>query len=68
MLYSISKRVAELYQHAFECGEKARKAHNSEERAFYLAMERRWLSLAHHRDLTERLTRIAQNIARRYKT
>ena len=67
MLYSISKRVAELYQHAFECNEKARKARNSEERDFYLEMERRWLSLAHHRDLTERLTRIAQDIGRRYK-
>ena len=66
MLYSISKRVAEFYQHAFECNEKARKAPNSEEREFYLDMERRWLSLAHHRDLTERLTRIAQDIARRY--
>jgi len=67
MLYSISKRVAEFYQHAFECNEKARKARNSEERAFFLDMERRWLSLAHQSDLTERLTRIAQDIARRYK-
>jgi len=65
MLYSISKRVAEFYQRAFECNEKARKAHSSEEREFYLDMERRWLSLAHHRDLTERLTRIAQDMARR---
>ena len=67
MLYSISERVAEFYQHAFECNEKAGKARNSQEREFYLDMERRWLSLAHHRDLTERLTRIAQDIARRYK-
>jgi len=67
MLYSISKRVAEFYQHAFECNEKAERAHSSEEREFYLDMERRWLSLAHHRDLTERLTRIAQDIASRYK-
>jgi hypothetical protein len=67
MLYSISKPVAVFYQHAYECNEKARKARDSEEREFYLDMERRWLSLAHHRDLTERLTRIAQDIARRYK-
>jgi hypothetical protein len=65
MLYSISRRVAEFYQHALECNEKARKARNPEEREFYLDMERRWLSLAHHRDLTERLTRIAQDLARR---
>jgi hypothetical protein len=57
MLYSISKPVAVFYQHAYECNEKARKARDSEEREFYLDMERRWLSLAHHRDLTERLTR-----------
>ena len=67
MLYSISKRVAVFYQHAYECNEKARKARNLEEREFYLDMERRWLSLAHQSDFTERLTRIAQDIARRYK-
>ena len=67
MLYSISERVAELYERAFACNDKAARARDSEEREFYLDMERRWLSLAHHRDLTERLTRIAQDIARRYK-
>jgi len=67
MLYGISERVAELYERAFACNEKAARARDSEEREFYLDMERRWLSLAHHRDLTERLTRIAQDIARRYK-
>jgi len=67
MLYSISKRVAEFYQHAFECHEKARKARNSAEREFFLDMERRWLSLAHQSDFAERMTRIAQDIARRYK-
>jgi hypothetical protein len=66
MLYSISKHVARFYQHAYECNEKARTACNSEEREFFLDMEQRWLSLAHHSDLTERLTRIAQDIARRY--
>ena len=67
MLYSISRRVAEFYQHALECNEKAKMARNLEEREFFLDMERRWLSLAHHRDLTERLMRIAQDIAKRYK-
>jgi hypothetical protein len=67
MLYRISRRVAVFYQHAYECNEKARKARDSEERDFYLDMERRWLSLAHQSDLTERLTRIARDIARRYK-
>jgi hypothetical protein len=67
VLYRISKRVAGFYRHAYECNEKARKARELDEREFFLDMERRWLSLAHQSDLTERLVRIAQDIARRYK-
>jgi len=67
MLYRISKRVAGFYQRAHECNEKARTTRDWKERDFYLDMERRWLSLAHQSDLTDRLTRIARDIARRYK-
>jgi hypothetical protein len=67
VLYRISKRVAEFYQNAYECNEKAQQATDPGDREFFLDMERRWLSLAHHTQLTERLTRIAQDIARRYK-
>lgn len=65
MLLRISDRVAFFFERAADCHEKMQRARDLAEREFYLEMEQHWLSLAHHREQTERLKRLTAEIAKR---
>jgi hypothetical protein len=67
MLLDISDRVAQFYERAADCHERVEKAHTADERDFFLAMEERWLFLAHHREETERIVHRTMEMARRAK-
>jgi hypothetical protein len=56
MLQNLSKDIRECYLCAEECRRLAETAHTSSARADYLAMEGRWLSLAHSYEFSERLS------------
>jgi hypothetical protein len=56
MLQNLSKDIRECYRCAEECKLLAETARSSSARADYLAMECRWLSLAHSYEFSERLS------------
>jgi len=56
MLQNLSKDIHECYLHAEECKRFAETARTPSAKGDYLAMERRWLSLAHSYEFTERLS------------
>ena len=56
MLQNLSKDIRECYPRAEECKRLAETARTPSAKADYLAMERRWLSLAHSYEFSERLS------------
>jgi hypothetical protein len=56
MLQNLSKDIRECYLNAEECKRLAETARTPSAKADYLAMERRWLSLAHSYEFSERLS------------
>jgi hypothetical protein len=56
MLQNLSKEIRECYLRAEECKRLAETARTPSAKADYLAMERRWLSLAHSYEFSERLS------------
>jgi hypothetical protein len=56
MLQNLSKEIRECYLRAEECKRLAETARTPAAKADYLAMEHRWLSLAHSYEFAERLS------------
>ena len=56
ILQNLSKDIRECYLRAEECERLAETARTPSAKADYLAMERRWLSLAHSYEFSERLS------------
>ena len=56
MLQNLSDDIRECYRHAEECRRRAEEARDVETRADFLAMESRWLGLAHSYEFAERLS------------
>jgi len=54
MLTDVSQEVADCYQHAVECAERAGTCANADMRAFYLEREEAWLLLARTYERSER--------------
>jgi hypothetical protein len=54
MLTDVRQEVADCYQHAVECAERAGTCANADMRAFYLEREEAWLLLARTYERAER--------------
>ena len=65
MLQNLSKDIRECYLRAEECGRLAETARTPSAKADYLAMERRWLSLAHSYEFSQRLSNFTANFSKR---
>jgi hypothetical protein len=63
MLQNLSKDIRECYLHAEECKRAAETARTPSAKADYLGMERRWLSLAHSYEFSERLSNFTLPLA-----
>jgi hypothetical protein len=62
MLQSLSKDIRECYLQAEQCRRWAQVAPTQSERADFLDMERRWLSLAHSYEFAERLSDFSRSM------
>lgn len=60
MLLKLSKEIRECYDHAADARRKADEAADQRTKADYLAVERRWLFLAHSYEFSERLSRFTR--------
>ena len=65
MLQNLSKDIRECYLLAEECKRLAETARTPPAEADYLAMERRWLSLAHSYEFSQRLSNFTANFSKR---
>ena len=65
MLQNLSKEVRECYHRAEECKRLANATESA--KADYLAMERRWLSLAHSYEFAERLSNFTAPFQKKQK-
>jgi hypothetical protein len=65
MLRAVSKEVAECRRRAVECAERAKKAANPDDRAFYSDMEQRWLFMARNYEFTDSLSHLTSELGRR---
>jgi hypothetical protein len=57
MLLKVSAEIAECYRHAEDCARRAKYERDPVLRDDWLAMERRWISLARSYELSERIGR-----------
>jgi hypothetical protein len=64
MLQQLAKEIAECYGHARESRERAKVAHDPALKQDFLDMERRWISLAHSYQFTERLLNFPTEVTR----
>jgi hypothetical protein len=60
MLQNLSKEIRECHFHAEECKRRADTAMTPAAKTDFLEMERRWLSLAHSYEFTERLSNFTE--------
>ena len=67
MLQNLSKEIRECLRRAEECRRLANAALTESAKADYLAMERRWPSLAHSYEFAERLSAFTEEVRRRNK-
>lgn len=67
MLRRASRTVADCYQRASEAAERAARASNTADREFWLAREQRWLDLAKHQEVSERLDDFVQTRSARFR-
>ena len=67
MLQNLSKEIRECLRRAEECTRLANAALTESAKADYLAMERRWLSLAHSYEFAERLSNFTAPFQRKQK-
>lgn len=65
MLYGLSKQIANCYRRAAEYRERAESAVSESDRKFYLVREQDWLKLARSYELSERISRIVNELQRR---
>ena len=56
MLQKLTEHIAECYQLANECGERAKQNLDPATKQNFLDEERRWLSMAHHYEFAELLS------------
>ena len=56
MLQKLNEEIAECYEHASECHERAKPTLDPATNKDFLEMEQRWLSLAHRYEIAEQLT------------
>ena len=56
MLQKLTKEIAECYEHARKCHKSAEQVLDPATKTDFLDQERRWLSLAHNYEFTERLS------------
>lgn len=66
MLSKLSDDVAECYQHARECAQKAMGERDARLREDLLAMERRWLFLARSYELSEQINLLSNELDTRW--
>jgi hypothetical protein len=64
MLENLSEEIAECYRRAAEAREWAMRAHDPALKQDFLDMERRWMSLAHSWEFTQRLSDFAAEAKR----
>ena len=67
MLQNLSKEIRECLRRAEECRRLANAALTESAKADYLAMERRWPSLAHSYEFAERLSNFTAPFQRKQK-
>jgi hypothetical protein len=65
VLQNLSEDIAECYRRAAEARERAKAAHDAALKQDFLDMERRWLSLAHSYEFTQRLSDFTREAKRR---
>jgi hypothetical protein len=65
MLQNLSEEIRECYLRAEQCKRLAEAASTPNEKADYLAMERRWLSMAQSYEFVERLSDFTEPFRRR---
>jgi hypothetical protein len=65
VLQNLSKDIRECYLAAEDCKRLAETARTPSAKADYLVMERRWLSLAHSYEFSERLSNFTVPFSRR---
>jgi hypothetical protein len=68
MLQNLSNEIRECYQHAEDCRRRADQATDPSTKEHYLAMEQRWLGLAHNYDFAERLSHFTDPFRKRNRT
>lgn len=67
MLQKLTEEIAECYEHARKCRERAQLARDPATKKDFLDQERRWLSLAHSYEFAERLSTFTGEVRRRKK-
>ena len=61
----LSAEIAECYRHASDAHHRAKIAGNDATKQDFLDVERRWLSLAHSYEFSERLSGLTVEVKRR---
>jgi hypothetical protein len=67
VLRKLTEEIAECYRPAAEAKARAEQAHDPGLKQDFLDMERRWISLAHSYEFTERLSDFTGETKRRAK-
>jgi len=67
MLQNLSEEIRECYRHAEECKRGAESARDAVTSADFLAMESRWLGLAHSYEFAERLSKFTEPFRKRQR-
>jgi len=65
MLQNLDDQIRDCVHHAAQCAECARKTRSAREREHWLALEKRYLSMAQSIEFTRRLNRFARQGKRR---
>jgi hypothetical protein len=56
----LGEQIRECYLHAEECKRRAERERDPETRAAFVAMQTRWLSLAHNYEFAEQLSDLSR--------
>jgi hypothetical protein len=67
MLQNLSEEIRECYRYAEECKRRAESARDPTTSADFLAMESRWLGLAHSYEFAERLSKFPEPFRKRQR-
>jgi hypothetical protein len=65
MLQNLNSEISECYQHALENRRWADESRDPGTKQDFLAVERRWLQLAHNYEFAQRLSNFAEPFRRR---